>query len=208
MRKAFYLLAAIAVICWLASCRPECGSCAGPLKLTSAGFPLAVNDQWTYRDSDNISGMVDTALFVVTGTISTNSDSTVYATRTTVKGVLVDSGTILSTANNVVYRPGGVQSLFSYLKLTFPMLKNSAWSGYYPGDTMNVSAIISPYPLLGTNYTNAFNISRSYLTPGFAIQATLDIIEGIGIVEENISITSVGPGTTYRTLKLIAYTVY
>ena len=197
-------MSAIAALLYLQSCGDK-NALTTLNGLTINTYPAAVNDQWVYQVSDSVGNIIDTATFTITAA-STFSDSTVYKTRTMVGNTVTDSGTILQIADSITYRPSGTQSLFEYLKLVFPIQINGSWQGYYPGDSLHVIAYDVPLTELGNSYPDAYELSRFYVTPAYAVQATVYLTPNVGIAEETIQINTLS-ASSKKTLKLISVTL-
>jgi hypothetical protein len=166
---------------------------------------LINGDTWTYQVTDNNTGIKDTQTAYFGPYIPNTSitgDTADYHFTVSKGSQIIDSGIIITSAEAVTWQPSGANGLFSFLTLNFPMLKNSTWVGYYPGEKTTVSNIFSTLQVLDSTYHTVYEVTRSYLTPGFATQAVIDIVPGTGIVQENITITN-GPVTTSRTVKLL-----
>jgi hypothetical protein len=205
MKNNLLIMAALAGVLFLQSCG---GGKEGVL-YTGIGlnnYPLATGDQWLYQISDSLGHVIDTTTFTITGIAASNSDSTVYKTSTAVGSTVTDSGTILVVADSLTYRPTGTQSLFGYLKFAFPITINGSWQGYYSGDSLHVVAYGIQFTELANSYGNASQLSRYYLTPAYAVQATLYVVPNVGIVQENIE-TSTQQVNSVKTVKLISYTL-
>lgn len=205
MKKLLLALLAFAALYYLQSC--GCKGCEGELGgLVINSFPSAANYQWVYQVTNDSTGVMDTATFIITSEASTNSDSTVYKTQTKVGNTVVDSGTLLQTPNSFTYRPSGTQSLFEYLKLVYPILINGSWQGYYTGDSLHVIAADITQQVLNSTYPNVYELSRSYIPPGiYAVTATVYLAPNVGIIQEQITIYNGAGGNTSRTIKLINY---
>ncbi|MDB5284616.1 MAG: hypothetical protein JWO06_3691 [Bacteroidota bacterium] len=205
------LLAIMMLACFqlLQSCGKKCADCLPSPSLSIDAFPLINGDSWTYQVTDNSTGLKDTVMLYFgpyMSPIYVTGDTAQYHFPASVASQIIDSGTITisssSTTTYVTYQPSSVNGPFSFLILDFPMTKNNTWTGYYPGDKMTVSNMLGTLQVLDSTYHTVYEVTRNYVTPGFVIQAVINIAPGTGIVQENITITT-GPVTTSRTLKLL-----
>jgi hypothetical protein len=152
-------------------------------------MPLKGGNSWSYAVTNYPATQTDTAVYQIANAMSVFGATVTYYTTTTIKGVVVDSGTINSGSPSITYvGDNGVQTfagsgLFDEWVLTFPITAQSSWSA--AGGTIKVIAGYPNITLGGNNYKNVYTLLRSVITPGGMVNDTLYIAPQIGIVQWN-----------------------
>lgn len=150
-------------------------------------MPLKGGDSWSYAVTNYPATQTDTAVYQIAQASSVFGGTVTYYTTTSIKGVVVDSGSINVTNNTITYiGDDGVQTyagsgLFDNWVLTFPLSSSSLWAG--TGANIKVTASGQNLTVGGNNYTNVYTMVRTSITPGGMVTDTLLISPGIGIVK-------------------------
>ena len=152
-------------------------------------MPLKGGNSWSYAVTNYPATQTDTAVYQILNPISVFGATLTYYTTTTVKGNIVDSGTIVSGTPSITYTgDNGIQTfagsgLFDGWVLTFPITAQSSWAG--SGGTIKVIATSANLSLGGNNYQNVYTLLRSVITPGGVVNDTLLLAPKIGIIKLN-----------------------
>lgn len=202
--KFIKLLAPVLMLVFLC-CKKESGT-SNTVSLSD--FPLAVGDTWTYQVFDSINNNTNNAVFTITGVHMLSGvpvNILNYTTQTVINGTVVDSGSIISYNDSVIYQPNG-QGLFSNLTLLFPLTPNNKWHTQYNSDSVSVLASNISFMVLNNNYDSVYNVGRIESVPDLYIHQNLYIAPHIGIIQEALWEGSWVP--VHKTLKLVSYTLH
>jgi hypothetical protein len=157
--------------------------------LQMTDVPLRVGNSWTYLVTNYPVTETDTATFAIVSQTTINSDSTVFKTQTSIRGVVVDSGTISKTSSTSAYTYWGDNGhqffagsgLFDGWRLTFPIQPKSGWST--SGGSIQVVASNQTVTIEGIQYINVYTLVRSAITPGGQLADTMLVAPRIGIIK-------------------------
>jgi hypothetical protein len=150
-------------------------------------LPLKGGNSWTYLVTNFPATQTDTAVFQILGPMSVFGNTITYYTTTSIRGSVVDSGTITQSPTVVTYTgDNGIQTfagsgLFDGWGLNFPITPQSSWG---PSDaTTKVVSVSANLTLAGNNYANVYTLARTTITPGGPVIDTLLIAPKIGIIK-------------------------
>jgi len=150
-------------------------------------MPLKGGDSWSYAVTNYPATHTDTAVYQIANAMSVFGATVTYYTTTTIKGTVVDSGTINSGTPSITYTSdNGVQTyagsgLFDNWILTFPISAGSSWSA--SGGTIKVIAASASLSVGGNNYNNVYTLLRTVITPGGMVNDTMLIAPNVGIIK-------------------------
>lgn len=150
-------------------------------------MPLKGGNSWSYAVTNYPATHTDTAVYQIANAMSVFGATVSYYTTTTIKGTVVDSGTINSGTPTITYTSdNGVQAyagsgLFDNWILTFPITAQSSWSA--SGGTIRVIAASASLSVGGNNYNNVYTLLRTVITPGGMVNDTMLIAPNVGIIK-------------------------
>jgi hypothetical protein len=149
--------------------------------------PIKVGNSWTYLVANYPVTESDTATFTIVSQTTITSDSTLFKTQTSIKGVLVDSGTISKNASAYTFwGDNGHQffagsGLFDGWRLAFPIKPGTGFST--SGGSIQIVASDQSLTVAGTPYIHVYTLVRSAITPGGGLSDTMLVAPRIGIIE-------------------------
>ncbi len=150
-------------------------------------IPLKAGNSWSYAVTNYPATETDTAVFQIAGPYAINGGPITYTTKTSIRGLTIDSGIISQTASSLTFTGNnGLQTfagsgLFEGWTLNFPISSQSSWTA--TGATIKVISSGQTLSLGGNNYTNVYTLCRTSVTPGGAVNDTLSIAPNVGIVQ-------------------------
>ena len=150
-------------------------------------MPLKGGDYWSYAVLGDLATQPDTATYQIANASSVFGATVTYYTTTSIKGTVVDSGSINSGTPSITYvSDNGVQTyagsgLFDNWVLTFPISAVSSWSA--SGGTIKVIAATGSMQVGGGNYKNVYTLLRTVITPGGMVSDTMLVAPGVGIIK-------------------------
>lgn len=152
-------------------------------------IPLKGGNSWSYAVTNFPATQTDTAVYQILNPMSVFGATVTYYTTTTIKGNIVDSGTIASGTPSITYAgDNGIQTfagsgLFDGWVLTFPITAQSSWSA--SGGTIKVIATSPSVTVGGNSYQNVYTLLRTVITPGGYVNDTMLLAPKIGIIKWN-----------------------
>ena len=155
--------------------------------LQISDMPLKGGNSWKYAVTNFPATEADTAVFQIAGPYAINGGPVTYTTKTSIRGVVVDSGIISLATSSLTYTGNnGLQTfagsgLFDGWVLNFPMSSQSSWTA--TGATIKVISSGQILSLGGNTYLNVYTLCRTSVTPGGMVNDTLSIAPQVGIVQ-------------------------
>ena len=198
------LILCLLAVCLLTSCHKNPGP--RPTVLNMSDYPVNTGNSWTYQVFDSILNTTDTAVFKVNSKTVLKIDTNLYNYQTMVNGSIVDSGYIVQTANSYTYSSYTGNALFANIKFRFPIYMNGTVAVQFPQDTVYGLSVLQRLTVLANNFTSVYQLQRNLSMPDFYLEATLDVVPGIGIVQEDFSAGSWIPRR--KTIRLISYNIH
>ena len=76
-------------------------------------MPFKTGDNWSYAVLGDLATQPDTAVYQIISVNQVNTDTTVYNTQTSIRGTVVDLGTITKTSSTVTYKGNNGRRTFA-----------------------------------------------------------------------------------------------
>jgi len=200
--QRIYLLFPILLFAFAACKKSNSGGSA----MSISEYPLKVNNQWTYKVTDSMTNITDTAVLKITSN-HTKDDTTWWYCKMYYHNMLVDSPYYVQTSNTIQFINNAYSFLSADFMIDFPVSNNNTWmASTLSQDTAVAKLLTSPLIVAGRGYSNVYMISRGFSLIDYNFRQNIYVSKGVGLIAEDYAIMPFGPQIK-KHIELISYSL-